>query len=108
MKKIDDYRIEIDNKIIDFPIKICKIIEYDMLIIVMIRETKEVPNNIIAYNLNGEIEWYINDIVQAKIPRGFDEIEKQAQNVMMAYYELGIKFYIDVINRTVIKKEYSR
>ena len=56
MKIIDDYRIEIDSKIIEFPVKISKILVYDMLIIVMIRENKEVPNNIIAYNLNGEKE----------------------------------------------------
>lgn len=108
MKIIDDYRIEIDSKIIEFPVKISKILVYDMLIIVMIRENKEVPNNIIAYNLNGEIEWYINDIVQAKIPRGFDEIEKQSNNVLVTYYELGITFYIDIINKTILKKVYSR
>jgi hypothetical protein len=108
MKKIDDYRIEINNKIITFSIKVSKIIEFDTLIIVMIRETKEVPNNVIAYNLNGEIEWYINDIIQAKVPRGFDEIEKQSDGVLTAFYELGIIFDIDITNRKVIKKVYSR
>ncbi len=108
MKKIDDYRIEINNKIIEFPIKISEIIEFDTLIVVMVRETKEVPNNIIAYNLNGEIEWYINDIVKAKIARGFDEIKKQSDTILTAFYELGIIFDIDIINKTVIKKIYSR
>lgn len=40
------------------------------------RERKEVPNNVIAYNYFGEERWKINDIVQAKMPRGYDEIEK--------------------------------
>lgn len=76
MRQLDNKSIEIKGKIINFHINISKILEYKDFFVVLIRERKEVPNNIIAYNYLGEEIWKINDIVQAKIPRGYDEMEK--------------------------------
>lgn len=45
-----------------------------------------------------------NDIVQAKIPRGYDEIEKKLDSILIAHYELGIIFEIDVYKRQIIQK----
>ena len=52
--------------------------------------------NIIAYDYYGKEIWKINDIVQAKIPRGYDEIEKKLDSILITHYELGIIFEIDV------------
>ena len=41
-----------------------------------------------AYNYLGEKIWNINDIVQAKIPRGYDQIEKKSDNILTAHYNL--------------------
>ena len=49
-----------------------------------------------------------NDIVQAKIPRGYDQIEKKSDNILTAHYELGIIFEIDVNKREVVQKNYLR
>ena len=65
-------------------------------------------NNIIAYDYYGKEIWKINDIVQAKIPRGYDEIEKKLDSILIAHYELGIIFEIDVYKRQIIQKKYLR
>ena len=77
MKQLDNRSIEINGEIIKFDIDIRKIVEYRDFFVILLRGKKEVPNNIIAYDYYGKEIWKINDIVQAKIPRGYDEIEKK-------------------------------
>ena len=108
MRQLDNKSIEINDKIIRFDINISQIVDYKDFYVVLIRETNELPNNVMAYNCFGEEIWRINDIIQAKIPRGYDRIEKKSDNILIAYYELGIIFEIDVYKRTIVKKEYLR
>lgn len=65
-----------NNKRLHFDIKINKVLEYDDFFVILLRETKEIPNNIIAYDYLGNELWRINDIIKVKIPRGFFDIEK--------------------------------
>ena len=76
MKQLDDRSIEINDEIIQFDINIRQIVEYRDFFVLLLREKREVPNNIMAYDYSGKEIWRINDIVRAKIPRGYDEIEK--------------------------------
>lgn len=108
MRQLDDKLIEVNGKIIRFDINIRQVVEYKDFFVVLIRERKEIPNNIIAYNYLGEEIWKINDIVQAKVPRGYDEIEKKSDNLLIAHYELGIIFFIDVNKRQIVEKTYLR
>lgn len=108
MKQLGDKTIEIEDEIIEFDINIRQIVEYRDFFVVLLREKKEVPNNIIAYDYSGKKIWRINDIVQAKISRGYDEIEKKSENILIAHYELGIVFEIDVYKRQIIQKKYLR
>ena len=108
MKQLDDRSIEINDEIIEFDINIRQIVEYRDFFVLLLREEKEVPNNIIAYDCCGKEIWKINDIVQAKIPRGYDKIEKKSDNILIAHYELGIIFEIDVYKRQIIRKKYLR
>ena len=78
------------------------------MFVVLIREQKEVPNNVFAYNYQGEVVWGINDIIQAKIPRGFDNIEKLSDKILEVESELGIIFEIDVINKIIKNKVFLR
>ena len=48
------------------------------------------------------------DIVKAKIPRGFDHIEKKNDNILIAECEIEIIFEIDIINKVVIDKTFIR
>lgn len=108
MKQLDNKSIEVNGKVIRYDINISQIVEYEDFFVVLIRERKEIPNNVMAYNYLGEEIWKINDIVQAKMPRGYDQIEKKSDNILTAYYELGIIFEIDVNKREVIQKNYLR
>jgi len=49
-----------------------------------------------------------DECFQAKMPRGYDQIEKKSDNILTAHYELGIIFEIDVNKREVIQKNYLR
>ena len=51
--------------------------------------------------MNVNLLYTINDIVKAKIPRGFDHIEKKNDNILIAECEIGIIFEIDIINKVV-------
>lgn len=108
MRQLDNKSIEVNGKIIRFDINISQVLEYKDFFVVLIRERKEIPNNIMAYNYLGEEIWKINDIVQAKVPRGYDEIEKKSDDILIAHYELGIIFEIDVYKRQIIQKNYLR
>lgn len=108
MRQLDNKSIEVNGKIIRFDIKISQVLEYKDFFVVLIRERKEIPNNIMAYNYFGEEIWKINDIVQAKVPRGYDEIEKKSDDILIAHYELGIIYEIDVYKRQIIQKNYLR
>lgn len=108
MKQISEKEILVGNSVLKFDIKIKKIIEYKDFFIVLIRERKEIPNNIIAYNYNGKELWKINDIVNAKVLRGYDDIAKVSDTKLNAYYELGIIFEIDVSSMQIVSKTYIR
>ena len=108
IKQLDNKSIEVNGKMIQFDINISQVVEYKDFFVVLIRERKEIPNNVIAYNYWGKEIWKINDIVQAKVSRGYDEIEKKDDNILVAHYELGIIFEIDVNKRQVVQKNYLR
>ena len=108
MKQLDNRSIETNGEIIKFDIAIRQIVEYKDFFVILLREKREVPNNIIAYDYYGKEIWKINDIVQAKIPRGYGEIEKKLDSILIAHYELGIIFEIDVYKRQIIQKKYLR
>lgn len=108
MKQVSENELEINGVMISYEIPIKKIIEYEDFFIVLIRERKEVPNNIIAYDYAGNELWKINDIVKAKIPRGYYDMEKVSEHLFIAYYELGIIYEIDFVTMSVIKENYIR
>lgn len=108
MQQKNEKEIEVNGRLIRFDISIKKIIEYSDLFVVMIREEKEIPNNIIAYDYLGNKLWSINDIIQAKIPRGFNDIEKVSDRILQADYDLGIIYEIDIKDRMIKSKTYLR
>ena len=108
MKKISENQIKVSENILDFNVPIKKIIEYKNFFVVLLKERKEIPNNIIFYNYSGNELFKINDIVKAKIPRGYFDMEKVSENLLKAYYELGIIYDIDLTTMSIIKETYSR
>lgn len=108
MKQVSEKELEVNSVKICYETSIKKIIEYENFFVVLIRERKEIPNNIIAYDYLGNEIWKINDIVKAKIPRGYYDMEKVSEHLFKAYYELGILYEIDFVTMSVIKEIYMR
>lgn len=77
-RKDSEYEIKINNKRIVFTDRIKTIIEFNNLVIVLLLDKQYKPNNVVAYNNNGDKVWEINDILRSKKPSGFDEIEKKS------------------------------
>ena len=67
--------ITIGNKKIEFPEEIKETIYFENVVCVLYRKDKEISNNVDFFDLNGNKIFRINDIVKARIPRGYDHIE---------------------------------
>ena len=57
MKQLDNKSIEVNGKVIRYDINISQIVEYEDFFVVLIRERKEIPNNVMAYNYLGETSY---------------------------------------------------
>lgn len=75
--------IMIGKKINAFPEEIKETLYYENIIVVLYRKDKEIPNNVEFFDLNGNKVFTINDIVKAKIPRGYDHIEKKNETILI-------------------------
>lgn len=71
-------------------------IYFDNVVAVLYRKDKEIPNNVIFFNFEGKQLYTINDIVKAKVQRGYDHIEKKNDSILIAECEIGIIYEIDV------------
>ena len=60
--KDSEYEIKINNKRIVFTDRIKTILEFNNLVIILLLDKQYKPNNIVAYNNNGNKVWEINDI----------------------------------------------
>ena len=67
--------LKISDKQLEFPEEIKEVLYFNNLVVVLYRKDKEIPNNVIIFDLDGNQLYRINDIIQAKIQRGFDHIE---------------------------------
>lgn len=83
-------------------------IYFDNVVAVLYRKDKEIPNNVIFFNFEGKQLYTINDIVKAKVQRGYDHIEKKNDSILIAECEIGIIYEIDIINKVVIDKTFVR
>lgn len=71
-------------------------IYFDNVVAVLYRKDKEIPNNVIFFNFKWNQLYTINDIVKAKVQRGYDHIEKKNDSILIAECEIGIIYEIDV------------
>lgn len=101
-----EYEIKINNKRIVFTDRIKTILEFNNLVIILLLDKQYKPNNIVAYNNNGNKVWEINDILRIKKPSGFDEIEKKTDTILSAYCITGILYDIDIENKKIISSVF--
>lgn len=83
-------------------------IYFDNVVAVLYRKDKEIPNNVIFFNFEGKQLYTINDIVKAKVQRGYDHIEKKNDSILIAECEIGIIYEIDVEKKEVLNKTFVR
>ena len=83
-------------------------IYFDNVVAVLYRKYKEIPNNVIFFNFEGKQLYTINDIVKAKVQRGYDHIEKKNDSILIAECEIGIIYEIDVEKKEVLNKTFVR
>lgn len=86
----------IGSREIEFSEEIQETIYFDNVVAVLYRKDKEIPNNVIFFNFKGKQLYTINDIVKAKVQRGYDHIEKKNDSILIAECEIGIIYEIDV------------
>lgn len=104
--KDSEYEMKINNKRIVFTDRIKTIIEFNNLVIVLLLDKQYKPNNVVAYNNNGNKVWEINDILMIKKPSGFDEIEKKSDTTLSAYCITGILYDIDIENKKMVNSVF--
>lgn len=100
--------LKISDKQLEFPEEIKEVLYFNNLVVVLYRKDKEIPNNVIIFDLDGNQLYKINDIIQAKIQRGFDHIEKKNNTILIAECEIGIIYEIDLENKEILNKEFIR
>ena len=83
-------------------------IYFDNVVAVLYRKDKEIPNNVIFFNFKGKQLYTINDIVKAKVQRGYDHIEKKNDSILIGECEIGIIYEIDVEKKEVLNKTFVR
>lgn len=98
----------IGSREIEFSEEIQEIIYFDNVVAVLYRKDKEIPNNVIFFNFKGKQLYTVNDIVKAKVQRGYDHIEKKNDSILIAECEIGIIYEIDVEKKEVLNKTFVR
>lgn len=105
-RKDSEYEIKINNKRIVFTDRIKTILEFNNFVIILLLDKQYKPNNVVAYNNNGDKVWEINDILMIKKPSGFDEIEKKSDTTLSAYCITGILYDIDIENKKMVNSVF--
>lgn len=100
--------LKIGQKEIELEYSIKKVVEYDNLIVVLYYDNEIIPNNSIAFDLQGNLFWKVNDILCIKKPTGNVDIIKVSENTIRIISDLSIAFEIDVYKKELIKKDYLR
>lgn len=85
-----------------------KKIEFDTLIIVLIDSEVIEPNNVLAFDKEGELIWKINDILKIKNPTGMVNIVKKNNYILSVISDLSVQYDIELSELKVVDKIYLR
>ena len=108
MIQFNEKTLKIGQKEIELEYSIKKVVEYENLIVVLYYDNKIIPNNVIAFDLQGNQLWKVNDILCIKKPTGNVDIIKASENTIRIISDLSIAFEIDVYKKELIEKDYLR
>ncbi len=106
MIKFNEKNILIGNKQIKLEFSIKKVVEFENTVVVLFYDNKIVPNNVVAFDYDGNQLWKVNDILNIKRPTGSVDIKKISDNTLGVYSDLSIEYDIDVNKRELVRKTY--
>ena len=108
MINVDGKTLILEENKIELDYNIRKFIEFSTQIIVLVYDDIIIPNNVIAFDKQGNMLWSINDILKIKKTTGNVDISMTDNGYLNVYSSLGIVFCIDVEERSLIEKKYLR
>ncbi|MEG6585187.1 hypothetical protein [Dendrosporobacter sp. 1207_IL3150] len=101
-------KIVIEKNEIELAFSIRKVLEFEDVIVVLMYDETVTPNNVVAFDYEGEQLWIINDILKIKKPTGNIDIEKTLENKLNVFSVLGIVYCVDVDKKELITKNNLR
>ena len=104
-----DNQIWIGDKHYNFKQNIEKIAVFPKIIVLMFWKQDEVQrNNIIAIDYEGRVCWNISDINKLNYAEAYVTLSKEEDNIISVTSYNGVKIYINVDTKQIIKKKITK
>ncbi len=108
MIEFNGKEIKIGDRKIELGYLIKKVLEFNKIIVVLFYDNEIVPNNVVAFDYEGNQIWEVNDILNIKKPTGNVDIKKISENMLGVCSDLSIEYHIDVNKHELVNKTYLR
>ena len=100
-----DNQIWIGYKHYSFEHNIEKILVFPQVIILWFWDKEKIQhNNIIAIDYNANVQWNISDIIKLSYSEVYVALSKESENTFSVISYNGVRFYINVETKQIIKK----
>ncbi len=101
--------LKLNDKEIEFPNEICKVLEFNGVYIVFIMDKNIFPiHNIIAVNADGSILWRIEDVIKLGSPDPYVDLYKENDRHVWVRSASGVETTFDVYTKEIIDQEVRR
>lgn len=98
-------QIWIGDKHYSFEHNIEKILVFPQIIILLFLDKDKIQhNNIIAIDYNANMQWNISDIIKLNYSEVYVALSKESENTFSVISYNGVRFYINVETKQIIKK----
>lgn len=96
-----------DRKIqLDYPIR--KIVEFDSLYVIMLQNGFSPENNILAYDINGNKVWSIEDVIHFSYNESYVALGKAGVNMAYVISFNGVEFVFNVYTKEIVEKRITK
>lgn len=88
---------------------IAKVVAYSDVVVVMFHEAdKVICNNIMAVDYAGRELWNISDIIKFKYAEAYVVLRKEDERTFSTISYSGVKFWVDIEAREVVRKTITK
>lgn len=96
-----------DRKIqFDYPIR--KIVEFESLYVIMLQNGFSPENNILAYDINGNKVWSIEDVIHFSYNESYVALGKAGVNMAYVISFNGVEFVFNVYTKEIVEKRITK